>query len=125
MKTALWLTSVSLLIALSVAATSWNRASQLRLENQTLRLENEALKQQVIATADIKSREENAEVARLKAGTEELLRLRSEVTQLHSGAKETERLRAENSQLRTQNQQLQAGTLANANANTASGTTAT
>ena len=79
----------------------------LKLENADLRAQLHAAEQAHAESAS-RSTKADAELTRLRAHEQELVRLRGDVTQLRTGSKDAEKLRGENQQLRVENQRLRA-----------------
>ncbi|HZO84771.1 MAG TPA: hypothetical protein VFC26_06135 [Verrucomicrobiae bacterium] len=107
-----WVVIILVLAVGAAAGLGWRKAMVLQQENTLLRIQIEELKQQAAAAADDREQSQNAELKKLRAENQELVKLRGEVSQLRMGAKETEKLRAELSAIRSQNQQLQAQAVA-------------
>jgi hypothetical protein len=102
-----WVVIIAILVIAAAAGLGWRKAMVLEQENQALRTELEVLKQQATAAADEREQTQNAELKKLRAENQELVKLRGEVSQLRASAKETEKLRAEVGALRAQNKQIQ------------------
>lgn len=92
-------------VAIGFAVWQRQQLSASRIENAALRAELDAPAAPSTGAAD-DSEQRNAELQRLRAESQELVRLRGEVTRLRLATNDTERLRAENRQLRSDNAQL-------------------
>jgi hypothetical protein len=112
MKTIRWIQFFVVVVSVVAAVSGWRATNRLRAENEALRAELQVLKDQQAAATEAATAERDQELQRLRADTQEVLRLRGEVTQLRSGAQEAEKLRGENQQLRTENQQMRTASAA-------------
>lgn len=112
MKAMRWIALVLLVAAVGIAAAGWLTAGRLRAENEALRRELQAQRDQQATVAEAAAGERDRELQRLRTDAGEAVRLRGEVTQLRSGLKESTKLRTENIQLRSENQQLRASAAA-------------
>jgi hypothetical protein len=100
-----------LIVVIAIAATAaafvgWREGRSRQAENEALRAELQAAKDQGAASASAESAQRDQELQRLRTEAQEVVKLRGEITQLRSGAKEAEKWRAESDRLRAENQQL-------------------
>lgn len=111
-----WLVVLILAGAVGTAVIGWNKAGQLRAENEGLRAELETQRVVGGAALDATSGQQEQELKRLRGEAEDVLRLRGEVRLLRAGANEVEKLRAENQRLRVAVQQAPVATTGTASA---------
>jgi hypothetical protein len=116
MKILVTLLAVALIAAAGGAMTGWNKAGALQQQVDALRAELKALQEKRDGDAQADKKKHEAEVAKLKADLQDLVRLRGEVSQLKLGGKEADKLRAENEQLKLRYQQASAAASARATA---------
>jgi hypothetical protein len=109
-KASVILSGIVAVAALGAALWQWRTAEALRAENVSLRAQFDASQAPSASSEDTQKRD--AELLKLRAEAQELVRLRGEVTRLRLATNETDRLRAENRQLRSDNGQLRAASTA-------------
>ena len=83
---------ILLLLSMGLAIWNWKEASELRAANSRLREELEETKRQSVAATTERTKGRDAELARLRAGLEELPRLRNEISQLRVAARQSVQL---------------------------------
>lgn len=89
-----------LLTCVVVIGVQFNQVSQLRRENETLRVHNQNLPELREANAEVQRlRNENSDLDRLRKNDAELQRLRAEVARLRGQTEGLSQLRAENDRL--------------------------
>lgn len=104
MKAFRWIGLLLFVAVAGFALVQRKQARQLMAENQALRAQVQAVAD-LSAAADEAARQRDADLQRLRAEAQELVRLRGEVTQLRSTSKDAEKVRAENQRLASENQQ--------------------
>lgn len=97
-----WVSIILLGVAAGVAVVGWNKAAQLRAENDALRAELQSLREQAGTVVDAGVAQREQELQRLRGEAQDVLRLRNEVRQLRAVTNEAAVLRAENQRLRVE-----------------------
>ena len=102
-------------MTLPAAMVGWRKVSVLTAENKRLQGELQSVKAVASGVADAALKQRDAELQRLRAEAQDVVRLRNQVMRLSAGTKDSEKLRSEIQRLREENQHMRASTRTPAN----------